>query len=183
MADMSLWDLVQRYIDDTGATEASIMRRAGLNKGTFTAWRARGVPQLPLRKHLLGLAEALKMDYETVLTAVLHDAKYLPEDAARREQERQDQETREILEEAYRVADSLATLPRDEARARVRKLYDDGEISAVVYSNIGAILAGPRTTPPRPTPVSDPPATPDDFDLAADDTPGRDEEAEADDTP
>lgn len=80
---MSIWVLIQDYIDQTGATEASIQRRAGLNKGTFTAWRARGVPALPAREHLIGLADALHVDYETALSAILHDCSYLPEQAAR----------------------------------------------------------------------------------------------------
>lgn len=79
---MSIWKLLQDYIDETGATEASVLRRADLNKGTFTAWRARGVPTLPSQWQLVGLANALHRPYEEVLRAVLHDAKYLPDEVA-----------------------------------------------------------------------------------------------------
>lgn len=94
MPDVSLWALVDDYIADTGATEASIMRRAGLGKGTFTAWKKRGVPGLPSRGDILGLSAALKVDYETVLRALLHDARYLPEAAARDEYEKSERPQR-----------------------------------------------------------------------------------------
>ena len=82
-ADVSIWHLIQKYLDETGATEASVLRRANLNKGLFSAWRARGVPALPTRAQLLAIAEAIKTPYEEVLEAALHDCRYLPEEAAR----------------------------------------------------------------------------------------------------
>lgn len=78
---VSMWKLIQTYCDDTGATEASILRRAGLNKGTFSAWRARGVPELPGRDQIMALADAIKVDYATLLEGILYDAQYLPERA------------------------------------------------------------------------------------------------------
>lgn len=76
----SLWDLVEHYCNDTGATEAAILRKADLNKGTFAAWRKRGIPTLPARDQLVRLAAVLKVDYETLLVAVLHDVGYLDEE-------------------------------------------------------------------------------------------------------
>lgn len=80
---MSFWDMVATYRDSSGASEAWIMRRAGLNKGAFSAWRKRGIPALPPRADLVRLAEVLRVDYEQMVIAMLHDAEYLPEEAAR----------------------------------------------------------------------------------------------------
>lgn len=123
MSDMSLWTLIQKYCDDTGAKEAAVMRRAGLNKGAFAAWRQRGIPSLPTRRDVLGLAAALHTDYETVLTAILHDTKYLPESAALSEQERIDAINSNTLEsvdqEAKELLDQiLAEVDGDMAEAR-----------------------------------------------------------------
>lgn len=80
---MSFWALVQDYCDKHDVTEAWLMRRAGLNKGAFTAWRARGVPGLPTHAQVVGLAGALGVDYGELLNALLHESRYLPERAAR----------------------------------------------------------------------------------------------------
>jgi hypothetical protein len=80
---VTFWDLVQHYCDDTGATEAAVQRKAGLNHGTFTAWRARGVPALPKLDVVLALADTLRVDYEDLVRSLLVSADYLPEDAAR----------------------------------------------------------------------------------------------------
>lgn len=76
---VSFWDLVQRYRDESGASEAWIMRRAGLNKGTFTAWRQRGIPSLPERSQLQALADALRVDYAVLLDTILRDTGYAPD--------------------------------------------------------------------------------------------------------
>lgn len=80
---MSFWDLVQNHVDTWGARESAIMRRAGLNKGTFTAWRQRGIPALPTHQQLVRLADTLHVDYELLLETILRDLQYLPEAAAR----------------------------------------------------------------------------------------------------
>ncbi|WP_193611158.1 hypothetical protein [Nocardioides lijunqiniae] len=79
----TFWELVESYCDDTGATEAAVQRRAGLNHGTFTAWRARGVPALPKVDVVVALADALKVDYEDLVRALLVSAEYLPAQVAR----------------------------------------------------------------------------------------------------
>lgn len=86
-ARVTFWDLVQAYRDETGASEAWIMRRAGLNKGAFSAWRARGIPRLPDHDHLVALSEVLRVDYETLLDTILRDTNYLPEWVAREQAE------------------------------------------------------------------------------------------------
>jgi hypothetical protein len=80
----TFWELLQHYCDDTGATEAAVQRKAGLNHGTFTAWRARGVPALPKVDVVVALADALKVDYEDLVHALLVSAEYLPGAVARR---------------------------------------------------------------------------------------------------
>ncbi|WP_193606722.1 hypothetical protein [Nocardioides lijunqiniae] len=79
----TFWELVESYCDDTGATEAAVQRKAGLNHGTFTAWRARGVPALPKVDVVVALADALKVDYEDLVRALLVSAEYLPAQVAR----------------------------------------------------------------------------------------------------
>lgn len=86
MTSMSrtFWQMLQDYLDDTGATEASVMRRAGLNKGAFAAWRRRGIPALPEPGQLVRLARAVKVDYEELLNAILHETGHLPLTTAER---------------------------------------------------------------------------------------------------
>jgi hypothetical protein len=78
----TFWQMLQDYLDDTGATEASVMRRAGLNKGAFAAWRRRGIPALPEPGQLVRLARAIKVDYDELLTAILHETGHLPASTA-----------------------------------------------------------------------------------------------------
>lgn len=82
---MTIWELIQQYCDDTGATEAAVQRKALLNKGTFSAWRRRGVPALPTHAQILGLAHALKTPYETVLEALIESTNYRDELSALRQ--------------------------------------------------------------------------------------------------
>lgn len=150
---MSLWTLVANYCDETGATEAAVMRKAGLNKGTFSAWRARGVPALPHRAHVIGLAEALRVDYETVIMAILHDAKYLPESAARAEQQRVDEEDRHnwieirdmvvrLLTEAEGDAELAVQLANQRMDDHHRKKAPEIVSSSSVYLNAREYLRG-----------------------------------------
>jgi hypothetical protein len=92
---MSFWDLLQRYRDATGASEAWVMRKAELNKGTFSAWRQRGIPVLPARRTLVLLSAVLKVDYELLVATILTDAGYLPGDYAVDEEIRLARERRE----------------------------------------------------------------------------------------
>lgn len=80
---VTFWDLLQDYCDDTGATEAAVQRKARLNHGTFTAWRARGVPALPKVDVVVALADTLRVDYEELVHALLVSAEYLPAEVAR----------------------------------------------------------------------------------------------------
>ncbi|GEP33486.1 hypothetical protein NSZ01_12540 [Nocardioides szechwanensis] len=80
---VTFWDLLQHYCDDTGATEAAVQRKARLNHGTFTAWRARGVPALPKVDVVVALADTLRVDYEELVHALLVSAEYLPAGVAR----------------------------------------------------------------------------------------------------
>jgi len=80
---VTFWELLQHYCDDTGATEAAVQRKARLNHGTFTAWRARGVPALPKVDVVVALADTLRVDYEELVHALLVSAEYLPAEVAR----------------------------------------------------------------------------------------------------
>lgn len=139
---VTIWDLITAYRDETGATEAWIMRKAGLNKGAFTAWRKRGVPVLPERPVLFALAETLRVDYETVVLAMLHAGKYLPEEEAR-EEERRHAEAIEIENaralEAHRLAVELfTTAGRDfeNARALASRRYQSDEITLDLWERV-----------------------------------------------
>lgn len=149
LVTVTFWDLVQRHRDSTGASEAWIMRRAGLNKGAFTAWRARGVPALPERRQLLALAEVLRVDYETLLVAMLHDAKYLPESVARAEADRL---ARLELEAWGRVLDlasqAYSQSAGDPERARAWLRARRGDDTSGDVLNAQQVLEG-RLTPPQ----------------------------------
>lgn len=80
---MSFWTLLNDFCDQQDRTEAWVLRRAVLGKGTFSAWRARGIPALPEHSAIVGLADAMNLSYWDVLEAVLHDTLYLPEINAR----------------------------------------------------------------------------------------------------
>ena len=109
---MSFWDLLQAYRDDSGASVAWVMRRAGLNSGTFSAWRARGIPALPKREHLEALAGVLRVEYATLLEAVLRDIGYAPEDDL--DQELEDQPADEAPDPIYgEVPEELAARKKE----------------------------------------------------------------------
>lgn len=78
MAMPTFWELVERAKQDTGASEAWILKSADMNHGAFSAWRSRGIPVLPPRRNLLLLARALRVDYEYLIDVILHDTEYLP---------------------------------------------------------------------------------------------------------
>jgi hypothetical protein len=149
----SLWDLVQAYRDETGASEAWIMRRAGLNKGTFTAWRQRGIPRLPEHVQLIALADALKIPYEVLLNAVLHDTSYLPEAVAREQAEH----GAEYLDALWRRVRDLAMTAFREAggnrkaagRALYRQRSSDGttDSALVIAANLLTTGTLPATAP------------------------------------
>lgn len=139
---VTIWDLITAYRDETGATEAWIMRKAGLNKGAFTAWRKRGVPVLPDRPTLFRLAETLRADYETVVMAMLHAGKYLPESIAREDEQRRvrsiEEESARVLE-AHEVAMRLfAEANRDfgAARALASELHQTDELSLELWERV-----------------------------------------------
>lgn len=109
MTDMDFWELIRNHCDETGATEAWIMRRAGLSTKTFTAWRVRGIPTLPKQSQILGLAEALRRPYDDVLQAILVSTGYVPEAAAvhAREVEHAKKEARIIAQSDARRLSAL----------------------------------------------------------------------------
>lgn len=78
MSMPTFWDLLQRVKDETGTSEAWVLKQADLNHGTFSAWRKRGIPVLPPRRNLLLMAHAMRVDYEHLIDVILHDTGYLP---------------------------------------------------------------------------------------------------------
>lgn len=83
MSGMGFWELLQTVIDDRDTTEAKILKRAGLGKGTFSAWRARGIPTLPRKEQILSLAEAMRIPPGEVVAAILVTAGFVITDDGR----------------------------------------------------------------------------------------------------
>lgn len=116
----TFWELLQHYCDDTGATEAAVQRKARLNHGTFTAWRARGVPALPKVDVVVALADTLKVDYEDLVRSLLVSAEYLPAGVARAR-------AADLARDDEQRSASLAARP---GSSRGRRLRDEQDAAA-----------------------------------------------------
>lgn len=74
---MEFWDIIQLHMDEYGVSEAMIARKAGMHPGTLNSWRKRGVPKIPERADIAGLAAVTRRPYVDLLDAVLHETGYL----------------------------------------------------------------------------------------------------------
>lgn len=68
---MDFWQLLAQFRDETGASEAWVLRKAAMNHGTFSAWRKRGIPMLPEPEDLDRLADTLKVDFDVLVDSML----------------------------------------------------------------------------------------------------------------
>ena len=75
-----LWKIIQKHLDDYGVREAEFARRIGTSPQTVSSWKKRGIRSLPTKDLLVGVSDVTRQPYDVVLTAVLHDIKYLPND-------------------------------------------------------------------------------------------------------
>lgn len=75
-----LWKIIQKHLDDYGVREAEFARRIGTSPQTVSSWKKRGIRSLPTKDLLVGVSDVTRQPYDVVLTAVLHDIKYLPKD-------------------------------------------------------------------------------------------------------
>lgn len=71
--------LIDDYKDRVGGpSDASIARAIGVARQTVSAWRQRGIHDMPERETLTKLAALIGVDYEdVVLTAALRDSGYM----------------------------------------------------------------------------------------------------------
>lgn len=76
---MSFWDIIDAHMDEYGVTEAAIARKAAMSEKTLNSWRKRGIPRLPERADIAGIAAVTRQSYTVVLDAILHDTGYLAE--------------------------------------------------------------------------------------------------------
>lgn len=77
MSNMGFWELLQSVIDERDTTEARILKRAELGKGTFSAWRARGIPMLPSKEQILALSKAMRVEPGDLVIAILITAGFV----------------------------------------------------------------------------------------------------------
>lgn len=75
-----LVDLIDDYKDRNGnPSDRSIARAINVSEGVISAWRTRGIRELPNRETLHRLADFLRLDQEVVFYAAGVDAGYIIE--------------------------------------------------------------------------------------------------------
>lgn len=79
----NVWGLIEAYLDDSGAKEAAVARKAQLSPQTLNSWKHGRLKGMPSNASLYQLAQAIKTPYSTVLDAALLDWGYRPEEVAR----------------------------------------------------------------------------------------------------
>lgn len=82
MAAPRLVELVDRYRNAHGVSEAELARRIGISRENLRKWRKVGVSRLPDRANLTAVARVIGRPYREVLSAALFDTGYLTDDQA-----------------------------------------------------------------------------------------------------
>jgi transcriptional regulator with XRE-family HTH domain len=77
MASPRLVDLIDRYKDAHGVSDAELARRIGITRENLRLWRTNGVRRLPERTNLAAVARTIGQPYRQVLSAALFDTGYL----------------------------------------------------------------------------------------------------------
>lgn len=80
MAAPRLVELVDRYRNAHGVSEAELARRIGISRENLRKWRKFGVSRLPDRTNLTAVARVIGRPYREVLSAALYDTGYLDAD-------------------------------------------------------------------------------------------------------
>ncbi|WP_062891122.1 helix-turn-helix domain-containing protein [Mycobacterium avium] len=82
MATPRLVELIDRYKNAHGASEAELARRIGVSRENLRKWRTNGVSRLPDRTNLAAVARVIGRPYREVLSAALFDTGYLTDNQA-----------------------------------------------------------------------------------------------------
>lgn len=77
MATPRLVELIDRYKNAHGVSEAELARRIGVSRENLRKWRTNGVRRLPERANLVAAARVIGRPYREVLSAALFDTGYL----------------------------------------------------------------------------------------------------------
>ena len=77
MATPRLVELIDRYRNAHGVSEAELARRIGVTRENLRKWRTNGVRRLPERANLVAVARVIGCAYRDVLSAALFDTGYL----------------------------------------------------------------------------------------------------------
>jgi transcriptional regulator with XRE-family HTH domain len=77
MATPRLVQLIDRYRNAHGVSEAELARRIGITRENLRKWRIKGVRRLPDRPNLVATARVIGRPYREVLSAALFDTGYL----------------------------------------------------------------------------------------------------------
>jgi transcriptional regulator with XRE-family HTH domain len=76
MATPRLVELIDRYKDAHGVSDAELARRIGITRENLRLWRINGVRRLPERANLAAVARVIGQPYRQVLSAALFDTGY-----------------------------------------------------------------------------------------------------------
>jgi len=79
MATPRLVELIDRYKNAHGVSDAELARRIGITRENLRLWRVNGVRRLPERSNLAAVARTIGQPYRQVLSAALFDTDYLTE--------------------------------------------------------------------------------------------------------
>lgn len=77
MTTPRLVELIDRYKNAHGVSEAELARRIGVTRENLRKWRTNGVRRLPERANLVAAARVIGRPYREVLSAALFDTGYL----------------------------------------------------------------------------------------------------------
>lgn len=77
MTTPRLVELIDRYKNAHGVSDAELARRIGITRENLRKWRTNGVRRLPERANLVAAARVIGQPYREVLSAALFDTGYL----------------------------------------------------------------------------------------------------------
>jgi hypothetical protein len=77
MATPRLIELIDRYKNAHGVSDAELARRIGITRENLRLWRVNGVRRLPERHNLAAVARVIGHPYRQILSAALFDTGYL----------------------------------------------------------------------------------------------------------
>lgn len=111
MATLSLVELIDRYKNAHGVSEAELARRIGVTRENLRKWRTNGVRRLPERENLAAVARVIGRAYRDVLSAALFDTGYLTA-----EQPAQPRPYTEVLQDAIAILTEATQLTNQPMR-------------------------------------------------------------------